>query len=812
MPFQFDIKKMQFQLILPVSSTMERVRERECKFSDGKVSEIHGGGTWSAPKYKDCKFAFVHFASKEDLCNAVEKTNNVRVDGKIISVSVAKYDKLSEMKSREGFRAGGSKRLETGELKGRRMISPAQVAEQMERMNRFLDGRTYRDTVVGVKKVLKGLQVSSQGNKKEENKSLEVFILVEERIWLKSSLTGICKDIFEVDFVQKALRNEGFKAKVIRWGFAKNACLVVFQSVEERRIAMEERWEALSFWFQLLDPVVDEGGIPLAYCAISMVGVPLNCWSVPFFSSLASRWGKLVRIQDQTAHRVDCRVAQLLRRVESPFDIPEHVIIDTYGRKFMIKIKVECVEDFFPELTDMEEKEVAEDPWEKSSSKWSNEEVQNGQEEQVGEKELSESQNRVDKWVRSSQPGIYTNTEGGLNLNIGMENTFDLCKDGTQASNVFIQQEKSEEVNEGRENGKCLGDPPNEHEKVDCGSGFLRGPVVQVRSGLDQEKERLSKDYCTTTTGFNGVQYHTSLQERSVSVSAHKNYGKTVSGSRVGRGKCKRVYSRSGRGGSRSRIGTSSEHAYNNEEVDEAEALECWNVSELLGVTFRGGKEAFMNKMIPLIKEKEVQGESKMEVVNQSVVRKMGGNLLTATAVSTAEGSAGGSCWFINMYGPSVESENEAFFGELLLFLENLDSSVCLGGDFNVVMSQEEKIGGAVNLASMFAFREFVSKVNLVDLPMVGGRFTWCNNREIPTYEILDLGIGTHSRGIDTPSNEPEIPESHRGTDSPTGGNRFPLKENYSAGKAIPEHLASKIDQGKDKRLELTSEAKVSAY
>ncbi|KAE8703865.1 histone-lysine N-methyltransferase, H3 lysine-9 specific SUVH1-like [Hibiscus syriacus] len=38
------------------------------------------------------------------------------------------------------------------------------------------------------------------------------------------------------------------------------------------------------------------------------------------------------------------------------------------------------------------------------------------------------------------------------------------------------------------------------------------------------------------------------------------------------------------------------------------------------------------------------------------------------------------------------------------------------------------------------------------------------------------------------------------------------LRAKDSARKAIPEHLASKIDQGKDKRLELTSEAKVSAY
>ncbi|KAE8687333.1 Protein EXPORTIN 1A [Hibiscus syriacus] len=55
-------------------------------------------------------------------------------------------------------------------------------------------------------------------------------------------------------------------------------------------------------------------------------------------------------------------------------------------------------------------------------------------------------------------------------------------------------------------------------------------------------------------------------------------------------------------------------------------------------------------------------------------------------------------------------------------------------------------------------------------------------------------------RGTDTLSND-IIPECHEGIDTPN-----------SARKAIPEHLTSKIDQGKDKRLELTSETKVSAY
>ncbi|KAE8675548.1 RecQ-mediated genome instability protein 1 [Hibiscus syriacus] len=625
---------------------MERGRERECKFSYGKDREVHGGGIWSVfvdnlsrrvsrralgehfsyhgkvirvfipfinnrPKYKDCTFAFVHFASKEDLCNAVEKMNNVRVNGRIIYVSVAKYDKRSEKKSREGIRAEGSKRVETGELKGRRMTSPAQVAEKMERMNRFIDGRTYRDTVVGVKKVPKGHQLSSQGNKKEEKKSLEVFIPVEERLWLKFSLTGICKGIFEVDFVQKALRNEGFKVKVIRWGFVKNACLVVFQSVEEIRIAMEERWEALSFWFEILEP-------------------------------------------DQTAHRVDCRVAQMLLRVESPFDIPDHVIINTYGRKFMIKINVECVEDIFPELTDMEEEEVTEDPWEESSLDWSNEEVQNRQEEQVGEKELSESHNRV---------------ENGLEV-------------PNKAKTQIPRGEKSEEVNEGRENGKCLGDASIEHEKVDCEIGLHTGSEIQVRSGLDHE-ERLSKDCCIGTTEINVVQCQTSLQVGSVSLSSQRNSRKVVPGSRVGRGNCKRVYSRSRKWD----LGAVLVQVRSMLIITRR-----WMGQRLWSAGMGLGRRIKARVVRRVVEERNplilfIQ-ESKLEVLTQLVVRKMGGNLLTASAVSAAEGSAGGLITLWN--------EKEC---------------------------QDEKIGGAVNLASMFALRDFVSKANLVDLPLVGGWF-----------------------------------------------------------------------------------------
>ncbi|XP_039038653.1 probable splicing factor, arginine/serine-rich 4 [Hibiscus syriacus] len=120
------------------SAVTREVRERvsesfKRKFSVDNFREVHGGVTWSVfidnlsrqvrrsdlwvrfshygkvikvfiplfnnrPKYKVNTFAFVHFGSKEDLCHAVEKMNNVMINGRRISVSVSKYKKPSGLR------------------------------------------------------------------------------------------------------------------------------------------------------------------------------------------------------------------------------------------------------------------------------------------------------------------------------------------------------------------------------------------------------------------------------------------------------------------------------------------------------------------------------------------------------------------------------------------------------------------------------------------------------------------------------------------------------------------------------------------
>ncbi|GMJ00696.1 hypothetical protein HRI_003738800 [Hibiscus trionum] len=84
--------------------------------------------------------------------------------------------------------------------------------------------------------------------------------------------------------VKKWLLSDGFNAKVAKWGYAKNACLVTFPSTKEMEDAIVRKADEINFWFDWLVPVSMEGGVLLAFCSVSLIGVPLNCWSERCYS------------------------------------------------------------------------------------------------------------------------------------------------------------------------------------------------------------------------------------------------------------------------------------------------------------------------------------------------------------------------------------------------------------------------------------------------------------------------------------------------------------------------------------------------
>ncbi|KAE8716020.1 hypothetical protein F3Y22_tig00110156pilonHSYRG00217 [Hibiscus syriacus] len=417
--------------------------------------------------YKSSTFAFVQFAEEGSRKKAIQFVDGKWLDGRRLFVGAAKYQNV---KRRESVRGKRSSLVKQGPQ------VPSRSGRKGQSVDSLRDGSSYREVVQseaatnrdqvsgfirkGTNQRVEGQEMRTSGVGKAVKKPLDIYIPTEDRTWLRSSLTGICKERFEVDFVQRALRNEGLNVKVVRWGYARNACLVVFRSAEEKFALMEDKWETLSFWFDRLDPVMDDECVPLQYCAVSLIGVLLNCWSAPFFTSLASRWGKLVKIQEQTTRRSDCRVAQLLLRIESPFDIPPHVSVTTLGRSFKIMIKVEGTDDFFPVLEDEVEEVGSVHPCEGSSSDGSQGVDVHGQDGQLGTCAVSDSLNRVKAWVRDYSCGRGTRIKGNEFENVGLKDMGDVnvCYGETASGGNPSQQEGGGDFIEGCKRGLGLGD------------------------------------------------------------------------------------------------------------------------------------------------------------------------------------------------------------------------------------------------------------------------------------------------------------------------------------------------------------------
>lgn len=87
-------------------------------------------------------------------------------------------------------------------------------------------------------------------------------------------------------------------------------------------------------------------------------------------------------------------------------------------------------------------------------------------------------------------------------------------------------------------------------------------------------------------------------------------------------------------------------------------------------------------------------------------------------------------CVIVDIYAPNDGKKR----GQLWEVLFRLKSSFrlpwCLGGDFNEVRFLSERKGCLRRDRSMIEFNAFIEKMELVDLPLLGRGFTWCNFAE----------------------------------------------------------------------------------
>ncbi|GKU99314.1 hypothetical protein SLEP1_g12182 [Rubroshorea leprosula] len=82
----------------------------------------------------------------------------------------------------------------------------------------------------------------------------------------------------------------------------------------------------------------------------------------------------------------------------------------------------------------------------------------------------------------------------------------------------------------------------------------------------------------------------------------------------------------------------------------------------------------------------------------------------------------------LNIYSPCQVTGKRALWEELQRLILSRNGNWCLAGDFNAVRSIEERAGCKGMNVEMEEFGDFIHNAGLIDLPLVGRKYTWYNS------------------------------------------------------------------------------------
>ena len=154
--------------------------------------------------------------------------------------------------------------------------------------------------------------------------------------------------------------------------------------------------------------------------------------------------------------------------------------------------------------------------------------------------------------------------------------------------------------------------------------------------------------------------------------------------------------------------------------------------------------------------------ETKIQLMSEGLVKSFGSGRFLDWGAMGAQGAAGGIliCWdkrtlevlememgqfsiscrlrnvedgivwiFTGVYEPFSKEEREILWEELGVIRGIWDDPWCLGGDFNVTLYQRERSNQGRLTGAMRRFAQVVDELELLDLPLQEGVFSWSGGR-----------------------------------------------------------------------------------
>ena len=98
---------------------------------------------------------------------------------------------------------------------------------------------------------------------------------------------------------------------------------------------------------------------------------------------------------------------------------------------------------------------------------------------------------------------------------------------------------------------------------------------------------------------------------------------------------------------------------------------------------------------------------------------------------------------FTSVYGQFTRVEMECLWEEIGAIGRIWEEPWCIGGDFNIILSQSERSRQGRITSAMRRFAQVVNELGLVDLQLQGGSFTWSGGLNNQSRARLDRFLVT---------------------------------------------------------------------